>query len=631
VPQHAIDDWSHHHVVFSDPGSEESAFERGDHERWLQITSDPRFKLQQLKRAAAAQSHPTVLPPLENPAMEENESASPDSAAIAQDPADQLASLFPDGQLPRWLAPVPGSQLSRNSNHGHAPHKPKLVHVHDKLHLDWSMNMGSGATVGAGMFPAKFSFDVTTANCATPGPPDFVVYNTSLTGSATQASVIAYDNLYSGCGGAVPTTYWAFNTDGGTVVTSVILSIDGSQIAFVQTKAGAASLVVLKWASPNGTASGPVTLTSLSASAYRTCVAPCMTSIPFSGGADDTGSAPFYDYSGADTLYVGDDSGKLHKFTGVFSGTPGEVLSNWPVVVSTSSSALNSPVYDSTSGRIFVGDHTTAAKPFCLPTAPCGLLYAVTASTGAIAGTSNRIDLNQGIVDGVLVDSTAGKLYAFSGDDGNNGIGSHCFPQNCAGVFQFAAAFTNGSGTEATVGNGFLALYSGTFDNAYFTSANGAAPTGHLYVVGNTGLADNTLYQISITLNVMAATAISGPAVSNNVSVHAVEASGFQVIEFFNGTQDLIFTSVPIDGVASPCSSTPSNGCVLGFNVSSGVITSASSPVIASAEAGGTSGIVIDNRSTLIGGASQIYFTPLSNQNCATSGSTGGCAIQTAQ
>ena len=38
---------------------------------------------------------------------------------------------------------------------------------------------------------------------------------------------------------------------------------------------------------------------------------------------------------------------------------------------------------------------------------------------------------------------------------------------------------------------------------------------------------------------------------------------------------------------------------------------------------GGTSGIIIDNSSSA-GGASQVYFTPLSNQLCTTSGGDRG-------
>ena len=65
-------------------------------------------------------------------------------------------------------------------------------------------------------------------------------------------------------------------------------------------------------------------------------------------------SAPFVDYAN-DVIYVGDSVGSLHKFTGVFNGTPAEVTAGWPIVVN-STHALTSPVYDSASGNIFVGD-----------------------------------------------------------------------------------------------------------------------------------------------------------------------------------------------------------------------------------------------------------------------------------
>jgi hypothetical protein len=50
------------------------------------------------------------------------------------------------------------------------------------------------------------------------------------------------------------------------------------------------------------------------------------------------------------------------------------------------------------------------------------------------------------------------------------------------------------------------------------------------------------------------------------------------------------------------------------------------------ASAGGASGVIIDNfvPAGTLAGASQIYFSTLSNQNCGSSG-TGGCAIQASQ
>jgi hypothetical protein len=93
--------------------------------------------------------------------------------------------------------------------------------------------MGTGATVGAGNYPAKFSFSLTTANCASAAQPDFVVYSTGLAGSVTRANIVAYDNLYSGCTGTVPTVYWAFDT-GAKIQTSPVFSRDGKQIAYAE-------------------------------------------------------------------------------------------------------------------------------------------------------------------------------------------------------------------------------------------------------------------------------------------------------------------------------------------------------------------------------------------------------------
>jgi hypothetical protein len=74
--------------------------------------------------------------------------------------------------------------------------------------------MGSNATVGLGMYPAKYSFNISSANCGTAAQPDYVVFNTSLMGLSNQASILAYDNLYTGCSGTAPSTYWAYNTGG---------------------------------------------------------------------------------------------------------------------------------------------------------------------------------------------------------------------------------------------------------------------------------------------------------------------------------------------------------------------------------------------------------------------------------
>src|SRR6266481_4743988 len=299
-----VTDWSHHHLVYSQqPGTDLASA----------LRHEPRYWQQWLRRNE-----------MQSPTLDPQTSDSPTTDSAATNP-------FPENAAPSLTTP------------------------RKRFKRDWAKSLGPGATVGAGQYPAKFSFGATSASCAGDPQPDFVAFNTSVPGSSTQASIVAFDNLYSGCTGTVPTTYWAYNT-GGTVLTSTILSLDGSQLAFVQSSAGHAQLVLLKWqASTTATSTSPGPINMVSASQYPTCTVPCMTTLAFSGGANDTNSSPFYDFAN-DALYVGDNGGVLHKFHPVFgSGTPVEVGSPWPVVLGSGANKLDSPVLDSVTGRVFVG------------------------------------------------------------------------------------------------------------------------------------------------------------------------------------------------------------------------------------------------------------------------------------
>jgi len=418
----------------------------------------------------------------------------------------------------------------------------------------WSENLGANAAPGSGNYPANYSFSLSTANCGSATTPDFVVYSTGLTGSATQASVVAYQNIYSGCSGTVPTVYWAYDTSNGLILTSPVISLDGTQVAFVQTSgARLGALILLKWkASTTETVSRPVQPELVTAANYRACTAPCMTRIFLRDGSNvafnNTTSSMFYDYAG-DVGWVGGQTGWLVKLTGLFNGNPTEVTTGgFPKRLNPGNpNPLASPVYDPASGSVFVGDLG-------------GFFYRVASSNGAVT-RSAQLDFGTGLVESPIVDQTRGLVYAFASSDGSTA----CNGVACAAVYvlptNFAAA---SSGIKTTAGQsvkfGTLPnpnpLYLGGLDNAYFNSAGG---TGNMYVCGNTG-SGPTLYRIPVTAGSL------GPS----VAVAALTPAGQNppcspVTDFPNpnigvSKAELLFFSVQNQG--RPCAN---QGCLMNF------------------------------------------------------------------
>jgi hypothetical protein len=422
------------------------------------------------------------------------------------------------------------------------------------LYRDWSQNLGSGGTVGAGNYPAKFSFDTGSALCDAAGTPDYVAFSTGLAGGPTQASIVAYDNLYFGCTpGATPLIYWAYNT-AGTILTSPVMSLDGKQIAFAQTNAGVGTVVMLKWAR-GGTVPLPATPLLVLPAAYSACIAPCMTEIPLLAGGgitptDDTTSPVFYDYTN-DIGWVGDASGWLHKITGMFQGTPTEVTTGgFPAHVN-GGTAVSSPVFDRVSNNVFVAD--------------AGTLYRVDATSGAIVA-SGQLDFGAGIVQGPIVDSSNGAVYVFSSSDGSGTCGSGV---DCAAVYKLTTTFAaTTTGSEVTVGDSSTVLGAGTlpnpmyiggFDSAYYSSNNA---TGKLYVCGNTG-ANPTVYQVAITGGAFPGSGAGlpiAPLASTNAACSPV--TDIPNPNLTGGFSERMFVSVRNSALSSVCAGA---GCILNF------------------------------------------------------------------
>ncbi len=425
--------------------------------------------------------------------------------------------------------------------------------VDGKVHRDWSEDMGGNAMVGAGNFPAKYSFSISTANCGSAAQPDFVVFSTGLQSSNTVASIVAYDNLYSGCTGTVPSTYWAYNTTGtapGAIKTSPIFSLDGSQLAFVQTDGVHGTVVLLKWKAGTGSLASPATPSLVTPANYSACTAPCITTFDLRTAlgvqTNDTASSVYYDYGG-DVAWIGDSLGLLHQFHPFFSGTPAEIrTAPWPVQVNaTNPTALSSPVFDHISGNVFVGDAG-------------GFVERVSSTTG-VATVSGQMDFATGVLGPAVVDKTIGKVYVFSS---NNGVANCSGTSPCASVYQLTTSFgagTTGTQTHVGVGGGTNPLYAGGFDSAYRSSTNG---TGSLYVCGNTGGAP-TLFQIKINAGTMPALGTFIGLVTQNASTAACSP----VTDILNpnltgGSEERAFLSAQLGGRSTLCNNL---GCLVAF------------------------------------------------------------------
>lgn len=512
------------------------------------------------------------------------------------------------------------------------------------------MSLGNLGTVGAGQAPAKFGFDVSTASCTA----DYVAFTTSLVGSSTAPSIVAFDELYSTqgsvggfCSQNGPSVEWAYNTNPagdttGTTLTSAALSLDGTKVAFVESRTnanGGAILHILNWKpGGEGTIAAPVAPgTILAAGQNWTTNCPagnsCISNIILSGAQPDTNSAPFVDYS-SDVIYVGDNNGVLHKITGVFLGAPAEVVTGgWPVTVH-AASVLTGPVFETTSRNIFVGDSNgqlSFVKELGSTVGSCA------SGSPPCLGSVNA-PLGGSLVDSPIVDSSTGRVLVVDGTDAvNNGS-----------AYQFDTGLTAGSKVTVKIGDGGTGgsnLYSGAFDDAYFSVG---PASGHLYTCGkDSGSTDRpAIYRLSFNSSgVLSSTA--GTALVSLVNANGVACS--PVTELLNGATDRIFFSVtnsaqaPIivlgvnfGGTATGCqpvSVFTSSGCVMSIALGGTwppATTTAGIPA-----SGGSSGIVVDN----VGAGAQessLYYTYLSNStntnNTTCNGATGvGCAVKVTQ
>jgi len=526
---------------------------------------------------------------------------------------------------------------------------PAPIVPRTSMSRDWSIHLGTAGTAN-GMYPAKFSFDVTaTPNCAN----DFVVFPIAAAGSATQPNLVAFNNLYSGTAGATgicnrtatasdtgvaATVYWSYNVQavsGGAVTTSPVISYDvptgelGTKVAFVESAAGApAHFHVLAFKAKDGQNSSNLQ-SVLSPKTVNTFV----TAAPVDGsgtatdlalGSSTTGtdtlSSPFVDYT-YDKAYVGNDIGVLYRIKDVFclktnpdcQGTSKPVPSldtTWGTggAITVCSGRLTAPVLDYMSYNVFVG--CSDGKLYSI--SQMGAIKSITVGDGVAAKTYGAI------VDPPLVDSLNGFVYAVSGSasSGANGV----LVQAKTDLSSFVAVPV-GSGNQC-------AIHAPALNNAYYTSPTSAGAL--IYVAGVTG----TVSQPCTASSTGGALALYGVGFgTGGVMTAGAPAHTFSggtpgnewapLLEFYNSTTavDWLFASV----ICNPPPNMASVNITTAFPGGFGSVVS---------EGLGTSGMIIDNVSSSAQ-ASSLYFNSLfQNATCNNTTSataTGGCAVKLTQ
>jgi len=447
----------------------------------------------------------------------------------------------------------------------------------------------NAAPGGGQAYPAKYTFDVTAApSCAS----DFVVIGMAANPAAgAQANVVGVNNLYSTqgasnpapyCGTSGPSVMFAYASGTGQVPASVTISQSGSQIAYVENLLTGSSYFHVLTIGTTGTNGASATEAVVPGSAGGNNAVDQTVLISPDGGITNqsTTNAPFVVYTpndANDVAYVttysrtGGGSGYLYKISNVFNGSAVPTIV-WSVPINAVPSA---PIYDSVSNQVFFTD-SNGRIDFV---ADNGMSPSVVYSAVLANGTTSE--------NTVTLDITNQMVYACFNSNGTNAIVVQA-PTNLASTVSVPV----GTGNTTYAGP-----YLTAFNNAFYTGSG--APL--MYVAGTGTGTLPTLYSFEFD---------GGGVINSSPTATAALATGTAdsspVTEFYNAQlqKDYLFVGVTDNCVATIGGGTA--GCVMSFDITAGFPTvNASSTALAAA--GGTSGIIVDNDSSLTE-ASSIYY-----------------------
>jgi len=449
------------------------------------------------------------------------------------------------------------------------------------LKCDWAVSLGNVDTstpVPKEHFPAMWGASFTDPDC----DKDFVVFGIRAGQATGQANIVAFNNLYAGCSGTIPTTMWAYYVGGGgatpdVVRTSPVLSLDGKEVAFVENrdKGNSSWFHVLKWEAGQGTISNPATPGSGGSS---------VRSVQYSTEGNRR-SSPFVDYWN-NVAFVGANDGRLYAIGPVFNTA--DQLKVLGQVTVNSSRVLSSPVMDPGANRIFVSDGNTL---YC---------YSYGGSFSLAGSYSIGTTDTEAVQDAALVDVDRQRVFWFARSSSSTALVIET-DYNC------------GSVKTASIGqNSATVIRAGAFDDNHY-SGNG----GQLHVCGKASDSDQPrLYTFGFFQSGNEWVWNNSTYYVNTIATTAGECSPLTTFKSldqdrlflgFSGTNQVQMWNIPISGSSDAPDATagPYNG--------------------------GSAGIIVDNRSSTAE-ANNIYFqTALASSACAENGISKVCAVKLTQ
>lgn len=442
--------------------------------------------------------------------------------------------------------------------------------------VDWAISLGTGGQFPTAETPAKYQFDITK-------PPDcnndFVVFPINATPSATQANIIAVNNLYSGTNptgqcGTGPTVMWSYKLGSSGSALSPALSLDGKKVAMLET-ATPVKLHILTWQAGQGTSaiapySGTPTDTVIS---YTTLAGTGCSA----ASASDSNASPYIDYD-SDSAFVSANNGIVYHIKGVFLGTP---TLDFCFQVGATNGVMTSPVYDGSVGKVFISD---GASVYSVDFNP---------STGFSNKKSITVASASGITLSPIIDGAGQMVYVFSASDTGN-------THSIVSQIPYSMA-THVDVQTGAVGSGYI--LDGTFDNNFYMNPDPSTWT--LYTCGRTAASGTSpaLYGIGFQANgTMSTTPLFGPNTSINPGGATGQCSPLQ--EFYNNGADRMFIS------------TTGSSTVSMFDITTRLTAASTATATAAGYSGGTGSFAVDNTSTNPQ-ASSIYFGTMGTSTTA--------------